>query len=121
MTEIPHQAMPFGVDLDGSTRSGADGAPVPSGPGAPTYALLRAVEDVMAVRHQQIFTYGHTPEKDQARALRRFADDLVQAARAIVEDVQFAKPHDRIRRRVVKLAALALATIDRIDNEGNVE
>ncbi|KUR80935.1 hypothetical protein [Novosphingobium sp. FSW06-99] len=120
MNEIPPRAIHGGDQCDGSARRVADGVAgdLPN-PATPTYALVRAMEDVMAVRHDQIFHYGHTPEKDARRPLRQFVEDLHTGARAIVEDVQFHKPHDRIRRRLVKLAALTLATIDRIDNEGD--
>lgn len=77
------------------------------------------MQDVMAKRHEQIFRFGHTPVADLARPLRSFAIDIEAEARAVLDDLQFRRPADRIRRRVVKLAALALATIDRIDNEGN--
>lgn len=98
-------------------RAGA-GSACPA-PARLEYALVRAMEDVMAKRHEQIVKFGHTPEADLARPLRAFAFDIEAEARAVIEDVQFGKPPDRIRRRLVKLAALALATIDRIDNEGS--
>ncbi|WP_226018657.1 hypothetical protein [Novosphingobium sp. FKTRR1] len=101
-------------DAESTGAESACSAPVPA-----TYALVRAMEDVMAKRHEQIFKFGHTPVADLAKPLRAFALDLEGEARGVLDDVQFRKPVDRIRRRLVKLAALALATIDRIDNEGN--
>lgn len=121
MNQIPFHSIHTGVNADRLAENGADG--MAGGlltPAVPAYALGRAMEDVMAVRHQQIFQYGHTPAKDAARALAQFVADIKNGANAITEDVQFNKPHDRIRRRLVKLAALAVATIDRIDNEGGV-
>ncbi|WP_226019495.1 hypothetical protein [Novosphingobium sp. FKTRR1] len=109
-TQLP----PF-TPTDAAEAAGKDSA---SGWPAPTYALVRAMEDVMAKRHEQIFKFGHTPVADLAKPLRAFALDLEGEARGVLDDVQFRKPSDRIRRRLVKLAALALATIDRIDNQG---
>ena len=84
---------------------------------------VQAMEDVMAMRAQQIVQYGHTLEADQRRPIGDFARDLESLARAIREDVQWHKPAHQLRRRSVKLAALCLAMIDRIDGasapEGN--
>lgn len=108
-------AGPAQADRAGGERVAMTATP----PARLQYALVRAMEDVMAKRHEQIVKFGHTPEADLARPLRAFAFDIEAEARAVIEDVQFGKPPDRIRRRLVKLAALALATIDRIDNEGS--
>jgi len=84
---------------------------------SPAYVPVRAAEDMLRVRTDQIFTHGHTPEADAARPLKHFARDLENLARAIREDEQFGKPADQIRRRAVKLGALAMAIIDKLDHE----
>lgn len=89
----------------------------PAGSLNPSYIPVRAAEDMLRVRSEQIFTYGHTLEADQAKPLLGFALDLEAMARAIRDDVQFRKEPARIRSRVTKLGAMAMATVDRIDGD----
>lgn len=105
----------------GPESVGGDRSEIPAPPASfpPAYVPVRAMEDMLAMRAQQIFKFGHTPERDAQRPLSGFALDLQALARAIVEDIQFHKPPDRIRRRLIKLGALCMATTDRLDNEGN--
>lgn len=120
MIELPDSAGTFASGEGSSIGAG----PVDAGEGqaippSPAYVPVRAAEDMMAKRAEQIFRFGHTPEADQAKPLLGFALDIESLAKAILEDVQFNKSHDRIRTRLVKLGALAMATVDRIDNEGD--
>lgn len=90
---------------------------------------VRAIEDVMACRAEQIFTYGHTPEKDRETDLwsarefggngkRSFMRQLAAQLSAAIEYAAFGRAkHDITRRKLVRLAALCLAAIDRIDAE----
>lgn len=87
-------------------------SPIP----AVAYVPVRAAEDMLRIRTAQIFQHGHTAEADRARPLKEFARDLENLARAIREDEQFGKPADQIRRRAVKLGALAMAIIDKLDD-----
>ena len=121
MTDFPRPTI-HGHAGDESRRGveNATGVAKPVTPVA-TYVPVRALEDMLAVRTDQIFKYGHTAEKDAARALSHFVRDIADATRAIGEDMQFNKGPDRMRRRLVKLGALILATIDRIDNEGGAQ
>lgn len=84
---------------------------------AVTYAPLRAMEDVMAARAEQIFRHGHTLQSDSARPLGEFIDDIYQRGKALREGVHFNQASTIQRRRLVKLAALCVAAIDRIDFE----
>ena len=84
---------------------------------AASYVPLRAMEDVMAARAEQIFRHGHTPQSDSARPLGEFTEDIYQRGKALREGVQFNQASSVQRRRLVKLAALCLAAIDRIDSE----
>ena len=97
--------------------AGPEGAGAGSACPAPalTSIPVRAMEDVMQARALQVVKYGHTLEADQRRPLGDFARDLESLARAIREDVQWHKPAEQIRRRTVKLGALCLALIDRIN------
>lgn len=78
-----------------------------------------ALESVLQCRLEQIEKWGHTPEKDRERPLRGFLVDIASLAQAAREDHQFHHNDDpaRIRKRLVKLGALILATLDRIDAE----
>lgn len=78
-----------------------------------------SLRSVLACRLEQIRKWGHTPENDRDRPLKDFLRSIDERAHAAREDLQFY-PHDigRIRdKRLVPLAALIFATIDRIDAE----
>lgn len=92
------------------------GAPPPQADGQ-TYVPVRAMEDVLALRHQQIHKHGHTPEADALKPLKWFAEDLLDRAKATHEGIRFNKGNAVARLRLVKIAALAMAMIDRIDSE----
>lgn len=109
---MKHQTFPApSVSAHPELVEGVEGATLR----APDFVPVRAMEDVMAVRAEQIFVHGHTAETDAAMPLRFFARELVNSASAIEETVQFNKPLAILRRRVVKHAAMCLAMIDRID------
>lgn len=72
---------------------------------------------MLALRHEQIHRFGHTLEADRAKPLAGFAHDIESIARAILEDVQFHKPGERIRKRALKLGALCMALADRLEPE----
>lgn len=84
---------------------------------APSYVPVRAMEDVLALRHEQIHKHGHTPEADALKPLKWFAEDLLDRAKATHEGIRFNKGNAVARLRLVKIAALAMAMIDRIDSE----
>jgi hypothetical protein len=73
----------------------------------------------MACRLEQIERWGHTPEKDCAQPVGQFLNHALHGtasyAGAALEDHQARLGLDRVRVRLVKLGALALAAIDRID------
>jgi hypothetical protein len=119
---IPAQDEPFGSGVRiGAGEEVQSPSPAPNASPdymPPDYVPVAAMEAMLALRHQQIHTHGHTPEADRQQPLQHFAKELENTARAILESVQFNKPLDLTRRRTVKLGALAMALIDRIDAEG---
>lgn len=77
------------------------------------------LEDVLAKREQQI-RCGHTPESDADKTIWEF----VSLLRSQVQYAEEAWPHpksrrdkDALRHRLVKLGALTLALIDRLDSD----
>lgn len=74
-----------------------------------------SLASVLQCRAEQITRWGHTPHKDAQRPLGAFMVDLRSMAAAASEDHLYRRSNAQIRRRLVKLAALALATIDRLD------
>lgn len=87
--------------------------------GLPAIALRPggSIAAVLQCRREQIARWGHTPEHDADKSLRAFLVDVRAAAQAAAEDHQFRHGHAQLRKRLVKLAALTLATIDRLDLE----
>lgn len=87
------------------------------------------MEDVLACRAEQIFTHGHTPEKDRetelwsprefgANGKRSFMRQLAAQLSGAIEYASFGRAKREItRRKLVRLAALCLAAIDWIDAE----
>ncbi|PNU05829.1 hypothetical protein A8V01_14790 [Novosphingobium guangzhouense] len=90
---------------------------------------VRAIEDVMAARMEQILKYGHTPQRDRETALysaRQFGPNgqpslMHQITRRLSAAIEYASrghgAHDIARRQLVNTAALCLAAIDWIDAE----
>lgn len=102
----------------GSTAPAEPGEGVTaSSPTPPDFIPVRAMEQMLALRHEQIHRFGHTLQADRERPLQDFAHDIESLARAILEDAQFHKPADRIRRRAIKLGALCMALADRLEGE----
>lgn len=95
-------------------------APFPLSAGAAALPFLApggSVASVIACRLEQVERWGHTPESDRDKPIGAFLVDVESYARAAREDHQYREGLARVRKRLVKLAALALATIDRIDLE----
>ncbi|WP_298175062.1 hypothetical protein [Novosphingobium sp.] len=84
---------------------------------AQDFVPVAAMEAMLQIRHQQIHQFGHTLEADRARPTLDWARDIENAARAILEDAQFNKPADRLRRRAIKLGALLMAFADKLEGE----
>lgn len=84
------------------------------------YVPVRAMEDVLALRHRQIHEFGHTLAADLAeidRTGKRHAIAMKarEALRDAIEDMMFNKDPAQIRRRLTKAGALILAAIDAED------
>lgn len=110
---------PHGVcSAPSAPAGGAASSLIPeAAPPAPDFIPVRAAEDMLAIRHQQIHQFGHTLEADRTRPVRDFARQIENEARAILEDAQFNKPADRLRKRAIKLGALLMAFADRLEGE----
>lgn len=78
-----------------------------------------AAFDVLALRQHQINHFGHTAEADLALIARHGRTAIARMAKVAlsdaIEDMQFNKSPDQIRRRLVKAAALLLAAIEAED------
>lgn len=81
-----------------------------------------AIRDVLACRREQIEKWGHTPEADAALPIAGFLNHMLHELQArliaVLDDHRGRQGLAQIRKRLVKLAALILATIDRLDAEG---
>lgn len=81
--------------------------------------LSPAALDVLALRQQQADQFGHTLAADLAMLAQRGRPEIAKLARVAlsdaIEDMQFNKSPDQIRRRLVKAAALILAAIEAED------
>jgi hypothetical protein len=94
-----------------------DPLPDPHAPGDPGEDALpsRGMADVIAKRVEQIIVHGHTAEADAAKPLHFFALDVGYLGNAIREDSTFGIDLATMRKHAVKLAAMTLALVDRID------
>lgn len=115
---------PILAELAQPPASDRAGEPAPGGgdrhpPAGALFAgvPVAALEDVMACRVEQVERWGHTPAKDRERPLAGFLADVHSYATAAREDLQYREGLPRVRQRLVKLAALTLAAIDRVDAE----
>lgn len=108
-------AAAVGIGTGSGAGTGEAGSACPA---SPEFVPVRAMEEVMRVRAEQIFKHGHTAEADLAQPLYFFARDIWTRGVALMETCQFHQGKQLLRRRAVKLAAICLALIDRIDNEG---
>lgn len=80
-----------------------------------------ALRDVLQARLDQVLVHGHTAEKDAGLPIAYFTRELADRARSIAEGQQFNQPRAIQRRRTIKLAALALALLQRLDLEAQKE
>lgn len=104
-----------GDPVSAATVSG--GASAIPGEVSPDYIPVAAAEDMLRIRYEQIHKFGHTLQADRQRPIMDWARDVESAARAILEDAQFHKPAERIRKRAIKLGALLMALADRLEGE----
>ena len=80
----------------------------------------RALNDVMTERLRQVFEFGHTPAMDLRHSLSFMLRQLIEPHFRSAQDHAAAGPakYKYARRALVRLAACAIATIDRIDTLG---
>jgi hypothetical protein len=86
---------------------------VPDGPDD----LDRAIAAVVRERLRQIEHHGHTREADDAAPVWPLLQLIRSDAVGAIESVQFNKGRPLLRRRLVRLGALVLAAIEKIDRE----
>lgn len=82
-----------------------------------TFVPVAALEAMLAVRHKQIFQFGHTLEADRAVSLEDFARHMRRQCSTVVEDLQFRIDPAVTQRHLAKLGALAMAIFDRFEAE----
>lgn len=86
------------------------GAPSPvPGPGA--------IEEIAAERLRQIVKFSHSTEADDEAPLWHLLRLVRSDATGAIESFHFNKGTPLIRRRLVRLGALVVATIEKIDRE----
>jgi hypothetical protein len=78
-----------------------------------------ALRDVLAERLKQVELHGHDPEEDRLQPLERLPDLVSQYAITAMNRAQRGPGRHLpgARKKLVQVAALALAAIDRIDAE----
>lgn len=76
-----------------------------------------ALREVLQARLDQVLVYGHTAERDAAMPVGYFVREVHRRVIELEEDVQFRCGSAIMRRHAVKLAALSLALLQRIDLE----
>lgn len=121
----PHDPLFFSPSAMPCDPIGSSGKPAailpavnPSPAGTPSPAGEPGLPAVLAMRREQAEKWGHTLASDAEKPLRHFLRDLKDYADAALDDHQFFPTElPRVRKRVVKLAALGLATIARIQAE----
>lgn len=136
------ESAPPSMSQSGSPMAGTDGAPTtppvdaahapaaaPAGGATFSGVPVRAMEDVMAARLEQIVRFGHTPESDREIPFYHHREFTANGRRSMMRQVErqmasaseyAAYGHGKLdvtRRKLVKTAALILAAIDRIDAE----
>jgi hypothetical protein len=85
----------------------------PSEPGT----LWAAMAALAAERRRQVEQLGHSREADDAAPLYHLVRLIRSDAVGAIESVQFNKGKPLLRRRLVRLGALVLAAIEKIDRE----
>lgn len=106
--------------VDRGSGNGTTAAPIPPIGAAvtqQTYVPVAAAEAMLAVRHKQIFQFGHTLEADLLLSLEDFAKHLRRQSSAVIEDLQFRVDPVITQRHLAKLGALAMAVFDRLEAE----
>lgn len=106
---------PVGSQTEGAGAAGE--GPSSAAPPRLTAVPVRAMEDMLKARTEQIVTHGHTPQADLALPMSHFSAQLRRRAIDVVEDISCNQSRDVLRRRLVKLGALTMAMIDRLDAE----
>lgn len=115
------RATPCSSAPGSTTRPGADPAPLLLDQAGGSFVPVKAMEDVLALRWEQVNRFGHTAAADLAFIQEKGRPALAKLSRQAlsdaIEDMNFNKERAQIRRRLVKAAALALAAIDALDAE----
>lgn len=117
----PVTATPAGAELTPLPPVGPAGGSFHDAQAGGSFVPVKAMEDVLALRWEQINRFGHTPAADLAFIAEQGRPALAKLSRRAlsdaIEDMQFNKERRQIRKRLVKACALALAAIDALDAE----
>ena len=98
--------------------------PIAADPASPAARVIASagLQAVIAERLAQVERWGHTPEADAARPLWSFFVDLRNLTNAACDWHRFRSvKRAQLRRQLVKLAAFAIALVDRLDAEPLME
>lgn len=94
----------------------------------PPAVPVGAMEDVMAMREEQILKFGHTPARDALRPVHYLPKQARGYLDHAIDELTIGPEgwEARARKRLIRAAAMILAAIDRLDadsgstsNEGN--
>ena len=80
-----------------------------------------ALREVLQARLDQVLVHGHTAETDANMPVRYFVGELLRRVQALADGEHFQQGHATQRRRAIKLAALSLALLQRLDFEAAKE
>lgn len=76
-----------------------------------------ALREVLQARLDQVLVHSHTAEADANMPVRYFVGELLRRVQALADGEHFQQGHALQRRRAIKLAALSLALLQRLDFE----
>ncbi len=79
------------------------------------------LREVLQARLDQVLVHGHTAQSDAGMPVRYFVGELLRRVQALADGEHFQQGHALQRRRAVKLAALSLALLQRLDLEAEKE
>lgn len=120
-SDISPEAPDCGVSGAHLTAATPSPFPLTDGSGVAAVFSSRGLADVLQERLHQVEKHGHTPAADALLPLIQFQVGVMRMAHGITRPGAL-DAREKLRRKLVQLAAFCLAFIDRIDghqpNEG---
>lgn len=85
----------------------------------PAAIPVGSMERVMAVREEQIVTFGHTPQEDAALPVNYLPEQARKYLTDAKDEIMRHAPgwQDRASRKLARAGALVLAAMDRLELE----